>query len=101
MDKAKYEWIKKVRKLRDAIRAKRNSGDKSYLARKIAARRKYFTQKREAIDRNFEGKKQARVGREHGRWNRKSLKWNAKGSKWTGKWEHRAARFNARMAKGL
>ena len=99
MDQAKYEWIKAVHLARDRLKRQKKMGRSGRLARKIASRKKYFKQKRKAIDRNFEGKKQARAGREHSRWNRKSSKWNAKGSKWGNKWEHRAVKFNARMAK--
>jgi len=99
MDQAKYEWIKKVRKMRDALRAKRKSGDKSYLTRKIALWNRKMDLKSGATGKKFELRKQAKIDREHSKWNRKSAKWNTKGIKWGNKWGHRAARFNARMAK--
>ena len=99
MDQAKYERIKAVRKAKDALRAQKRYGDAGHLARNIATRRSYFERKRKATDRNFEGKKQARISREHARWGRKSSKWSAKGAKWGKRWEHKAAKFNARMAR--
>ncbi|MDI6640385.1 MAG: hypothetical protein QMD78_06150 [Methanocellales archaeon] len=99
MDQAKYEWIKAVRKARDALREQKRYGDAGHLARKIAARREHFEQKRRATDRNLEVKKQARISREHSRWDRKSSKWSAKGERWGKRWEHKAAKFNARMAR--
>ncbi|MDI6917837.1 MAG: hypothetical protein QMC80_08600 [Thermoplasmatales archaeon] len=101
MDQEKYEWIKKVRKMRDAIRAKRKSGDKSYLAKKIALWNRKMDMKSGASGKKFDLRKQSKINREHNRWNRKSAKWDSKGAKWTGKWEYRAARFNARMTKGV
>lgn len=101
MDQAKYEWLKKVRKMRSTIRAKRKSGDKGYLARKIVLWNRKMDLKSGAAGEKFDLKKQSRINREHGRWNRKSMKWSARGTKFGGKWAIRAARFNARMAKGL
>lgn len=98
MDQAKYEWLVKVRKMKDELRAKRKSGDKSYLARKMALRHKRMNLKTGAASRKFDVKKQAKINRARGRWNRKSLKWRAKGAKWAGKWARRAARFNVRVA---
>jgi len=101
MDQAKYEWLKKVRKMRDALRAKRKSGDKSYLAKKIVLWNRKMNLKSGASGKKFELRKQSKINREHCRWSRKSLKWNTKGAKWGSKWEHRTARFNTRMTKGV
>ena len=99
MDQAKYEAIKAAHLAGDKLKRQKKTGRSGYLARKITVRRKYFKQKRKAADRNFEAQKQAKINREHGRWNRKSAKWDAKGTRWGNKWDHRAVRFNARMAK--
>ncbi|MCG2826688.1 MAG: hypothetical protein L6265_08875 [Thermoplasmatales archaeon] len=101
MDQEKYEWLKKVRKMRDELRTKRKSGDKGYLAKKIALWNRKMDLKSGATGKKFELKKQSKINREHSRWSRKSLKWNTKGAKWGSKWEHRATRFNARMTKGV
>ena len=99
MDQAKYEAIKAAHLAGDKLKRQKKIGMSGYLARKITVRRKYFKQKRKAADRNFEAQKQAKIDREHSKWNRKSAKWNTKGIKWGNKWGHRAAHFNARMAK--
>lgn len=99
MDQAKYELIKAVRKARGALRAKLRYGSAGHLARKIAARSEYFKRKGKAVDRSFESRKQGKIKREHARWNRKSSKWKAKGVEWGKHWKHKAARFNAMMAR--
>ncbi|MEW6069768.1 MAG: hypothetical protein AB1485_04050 [Candidatus Thermoplasmatota archaeon] len=101
MDQAKYEWIKKVRKLRDELKAKRKSGPNSILARKIVLWNKRMNLKKRGAGKKFDLRKLSRIKREHGRWNKKSLRWIARGAKFTGKWAIRAARFNARMAKAF
>lgn len=87
--------------MRDDLRTKRKSGDKGYLAKKIALWNRKMDLKGGAAGKKFELRKQAKINSKHSRWNRKSAKWHSKGAKWTGKWEHRSVRFNARMAKGL
>jgi hypothetical protein len=101
MDQQKYEWLKKVRKMRDKLKAKRKSGDKGYLARKIALWNRKTDLKGGTSVKKFDLRKRSRINREHGRWNRKSLRWSARGTRFGGKWAIRAARFNAKMAKGL
>lgn len=93
MDQAKYELIKKVRKMKDALRAKRRYGNAGYLERKLAARRRYFAQKMKGEDRRFEARKQARFERGQRRLDKKAAKFSARALRWNKGWERRAARW--------
>ncbi|MBU4341254.1 MAG: hypothetical protein KJ928_01490 [Candidatus Altiarchaeota archaeon] len=101
MDHAKYGAVKAARKAKDALRAKKKSGRTGYLERKIALWNKRFNLKKSSVGRKFDARKNARIAREHGRWNRKSAKWGARAARWKSHWEHKATRFNARMAKSF
>jgi len=89
MDQAKYELIKKVRKMKDALRAKKKFGDAGRLARKIAARREHVKQIWRAKDKKFEARKQSRIDKGKKRMDKKAAKFSARASKWEKKWEKR------------
>lgn len=101
MDRARYEAIKAAHLARDKAKRKKKMGAVGHLAKKIGVRRKYFAKKRKAVDRNFEGRKNAKINREHGKWSRKSAKWDSKGVKWGLRWAHKSAKFNASVKKYL
>jgi len=103
MDKARYEWKRKAKKAEEEREHGAKYGPAGHLARKIAARRKHFDLKRKAkdlriIDR-WEDKKKGKIEIEHKEWDAKSEKWAAKEVMWDKKWDHRTAKFNARMRK--
>lgn len=99
MDQAKYELIKKVRKMKDALRAKRRYGGAGYLEKKLAASRMYFAQKRKGEDRRFAARKQARFERGQWRLDKKAVKFSARALRWNKRWERRTARWEARTAR--
>jgi len=103
MDKARYEWKKEAKKAKEKGEHDAKYGPAGHLARKITARRKHFDLKRKAKDLRIidlrEEKKEGKIGTDHRRWNAKSEKWAAKEAVWDKKWDHRTAKFNARMRK--
>lgn len=99
MDKATYEKIKRTRKIKDDLRAKRRYGRNGHLARKIAARRKYFASKRRAVSRRFEAALRTRFEKGKRKMDMKAVKFSVKATKWGSNWDRRAARWEARARK--
>lgn len=99
MNQEQYEQKMAARTRKYELRKQGRIGTQSYLERKIAARRGYFAQKRIAADRNFEGKKQARILRGKQKMDMKAAKFSAKMAKGGKGWEKMKAKWAARAAK--
>lgn len=99
MNQAQYEMKKTARTRRYELRERGRAGKEGYLAGKIAARRRYFAQKREATDSRFEGKKQARINMGMQKMDKKAASFSAKTARWNKGWDKMRAKWEARTRK--